>query len=46
MIVSTSSGSAPARSPGVGYFAKSVGVTMLTRSSVVCAERIVADNNS
>ena len=35
-----------ARSAGVGYFANSAGVTMLTRSSVVCAERIVATSSS
>ena len=40
---STSSGSAWARSAGVGYSANSAGVTLLTFSSVVCAERIVAD---
>jgi len=45
-ISSTSAGSAPARSAGVGYFANSVGVTMLTRSSVHCAERIVAQRSS
>ena len=39
---STSAGSAAARSAGVGYLANSGGVTMLTRSSVVWADRIVA----
>src|SRR5947207_9653048 len=43
---STSSGSACARSSGVGYFANRAGVTMLTRSSVVCADRIVATSSS
>ena len=42
MTVSTSEGSACARSAAVGYFANNAGVTMLTRSSVVCADRIVA----
>ena len=46
MIVSTSAGSADARSAGVGYFANRFGVTMLTRSSVVWADRIVATSNS
>src|SRR5689334_6013184 len=46
MIPSSSDGSAAARSAGVGYFANSVGVTMLTRSSVHCADRIVAQSNS
>ncbi len=43
---STSAGSAAARSWGVGYFAKSTGVTMFTRSSVHCADRIVAARSS
>ncbi len=42
---STASGSACARSRGVGYFANSSGVTLLTFSSVVWAERIVAASN-
>ena len=42
---STASGSACARSAGVGYRAKSAGVTWLTISSVVCAERIVATSS-
>ena len=46
MIDSTSAGSADARSAGVGYLANSVGVTMLTRTSVLCAERIVAASSS
>ena len=29
-----------------GYFAKSAGVTMFTRASVDCADRIVATSNS
>src|SRR5207245_23795 len=39
---SSSRGSAAARSAGVGYLPKSSGVTWFTRSSVVCAERMVA----
>ena len=42
---STSSGSACARSAGVGYLANSAGVTLLTFSSVVCADRIVATSS-
>ncbi len=42
MISSTSDGSAFASFSGVGYLAKSTGVIMLTRASVVCAERITA----
>lgn len=43
---STSSGTAAARSSGVGYFAKSAGVVWLTRRSVVWAERTVATSSS
>ena len=43
---STSAGSAAARSSGRGYRANSAGVTMLTRSSVVWADRIVAVSSS
>jgi hypothetical protein len=39
---STSSWAAPASASASGYRAKSTGVTMLTRSSVVWADRIVA----
>jgi hypothetical protein len=46
MSFSTSSGSAWARSAGVGYRANNAGVTMLTRSSVDCADRIVATSSS
>ena len=42
MSSSSSSGSAAARSAAVGYRAKSAGVTMLTRSSVVWADSTVA----
>ena len=42
MRTSTSAGSAAARSSAVGYRANSAGVAMFTRTSVVCAERIVA----
>jgi hypothetical protein len=41
-ISSTSSGSAAARSSGVGYFAKRAGVVWLTLRSVVWADRTVA----
>ena len=39
---SSSSGFAAAYAAASGYFAKTVGVTMLTRLSVLCAERTVA----
>ena len=42
MISSSSSGLAAARSAGVGYRANTAGVTLLTISSVHCADRIVA----
>src|SRR3954469_10716335 len=45
MICSTSDGSAAARSSGVGYRANRPGGTRFTRTSVVCAERIVAVSN-
>ena len=43
---SSSGGAAAARSYGVGYLANSAGVTMLTLTSVVCADRIVAASSS
>src|SRR5918996_143018 len=46
MICSSSAGSAAARSSGRGYLPNTDGVTMLTRSSVVCADRIVATSSS
>src|SRR3974390_3542394 len=46
MISSTSSGLAAASASGSGYLPKSTGVTMLTRSSVHWAERIVAARSS
>ena len=42
----TSAGSASARSAGAGYRANRAGVTRLTRTSVVCADRIVAVSSS
>ena len=33
-------------SNAVGYFSKSAGVTMFTRTSVDCADKMVATNNS
>lgn len=44
--VSSSVGSAAARSSAVGYRAKSAGVTRFTFASVDCADRIVATSNS
>lgn len=43
---STASGSAAARSSGVGYAANSAGVVWLTRRSVVWADRTVATSSS
>src|SRR6266853_4270384 len=40
------SGSSAAKSWTVGYFSNSPGVTMFTRTSVDCADRIVATSNS
>ena len=37
---------AAAKAAGSGYFLNSSGVTMFTRSSVHCAERIVATSSS
>ena len=42
MISSTSSGLAAASDSGSGYLAKSAGVTMFTRASVLWADRMVA----
>lgn len=46
MMLSTSARSARASFSGVGYFAKSAGVVMFTRTSVVCAERITDISSS
>src|SRR5580693_10256886 len=46
MIFSISSRLAAAYSAAVGYRANRVGVTRLTRLSVVCADRIVATSSS
>ena len=46
MSSSNSSGWSEAKASGVGYFWKSTGVTMLTRTSVHCAERMVATSSS
>jgi hypothetical protein len=46
MSGSSSSGLSAANAASVGYFAKITGVTMLTRASVHCAERIVATSSS
>ena len=46
IIGSTASGSTAASARASGYFANSAGVTMLTRASVDCAERIVAISSS
>ena len=46
MIFSTSDWRARASFSGVGYFAKSAGVVILTRASVHCAERITATSSS
>src|SRR5690242_2261569 len=43
---SSTRGSALTKSAAVLYFAKSVGVTMFTRASVDCAERMVATSSS
>jgi hypothetical protein len=45
-IASSSSRSASAYACAAGYFANSVGVTLLTVTSVVCADRIVATSSS
>ena len=45
-LLDARAGSASARSSGVGYRANSAGVTMFTRTSVVCADRIVAVSSS
>ncbi len=45
-IASISSRSASAYAFASGYFANSVGVTLLTITSVVCADRMVATSNS
>jgi hypothetical protein len=46
MSDSIAPGSARSIAAGVGYLAKSPGVTRFTRSSVHCAERIVAIRSS
>ena len=46
MIGSMSAGLAAASARASGYFANRLGVTMFTRASVDCAERIVAINSS
>ena len=46
MSGSSSSGCKAAKCSGVGYFLKRIGVTMFTRTSVHCAERMVATSNS
>ena len=43
---SSSAGSAAAKAAALRYFANSAGVTLFTRSSVHCAERIVATSSS
>ena len=43
---SSCSGFKAAKASTVGYFLKISGVTMLTRTSVACADRIVATSNS
>ena len=45
MISSTSAGSAAASDPASGYFAKRIGVTLFTPTSVVCAERMTATSS-
>ncbi len=45
MIFSTSACRARASFSGVGYLAKSAGVVIFTRASVVCAERITATSS-
>jgi hypothetical protein len=43
---SSDAGRAEASAEAFGYFAKSAGVTMFTRASVDCADRIVATSSS